>query len=255
MASSRRSKPRATKRSAPARTSPKRGSAATKARSPRGAALADRVPSILSALKAEFPAPRCALDHETPLQLLVATILSAQCTDERVNRVTPALFAKYPDAEAFAGADPSDLEERIRSTGFFRNKTKSILGATRLLVDKHGGIVPHTMEELLELPGVARKTANVVLGVAFNTAVGVVVDTHVSRISRLLHLTRQTDAVKIERDLMEVLPRKEWIAFSHRLILHGRKTCIARRPRCAVCRLAPWCPSRSTRGGVPAGGS
>lgn len=195
-------------------------------------------------LTKEFPAPQCALDHDTPFQLLVATILSAQCTDERVNLTTPALFEAYPDAFAMAKASPAHLEELIRSTGFFRNKAKNILGASVALVEDHDGVVPRTMDELLALPGVARKTANVVLGVAFGIAVGVVVDTHVSRISNLLELTSEKDPKKIERDLMAILPEKHWIDFSHRLILHGRKTCIARRPRCAECPIAKDCPSR-----------
>jgi len=203
-----------------------------------------RAARIVRRLTREFPAPECALDHDTPFQLLVATILSAQCTDERVNQTTPALFAAYPDPFAMAKARPAHLEELIRSTGFFRNKAKNILGASVALVEEHDGVVPRTMDELLALPGVARKTANVVLGVAFGIAVGVVVDTHVSRISTLLELTSEKDPKKIERDLMAILPRKHWIDFSHRLILHGRKTCIARRPRCAECPIAKDCPSR-----------
>jgi endonuclease-3 len=195
-------------------------------------------------LTTEFPAPKCALDHETPFQLLVATILSAQCTDVRVNLTTPALFAAYPDPFAMARAEPAHLEDLIRSTGFFRNKTKSLLGASVALVSDHDGEVPRSMDALLALPGVARKTANVVLGVAFGIAGGVVVDTHVARISRLLGLTDETDPQKIERDLIALLPKKEWIDFSHRMILHGRKTCIARRPRCGECRIAKDCPSR-----------
>lgn len=203
-----------------------------------------RAGRIVRKLTKEFPAPQCALDHDTPFQLLVATILSAQCTDERVNLTTPALFEAYPDAFAMAKASPAHLEELIRSTGFFRNKAKNILGASVALVEDHDGVVPRTMDELLALPGVARKTANVVLGVAFGIAVGVVVDTHVSRISNLLELTSEKDPKKIERDLMAILPEKHWIDFSHRLILHGRKTCIARRPRCAECPIAKDCPSR-----------
>ncbi len=207
-----------------------------------------RARRVVRTLTDEFPAPRCALDHRTPLQLLVATILSAQCTDERVNMVTPALFARFPDAESLAASDPTEVEELIRSTGFFRNKARNIRGAAARLVEAFDGEVPRTMDELLTLPGVARKTANVVLGVAYGTAAGVVVDTHVGRISRLLGLTTETDPVKVERDLMALLPRSEWIDFSHRLILHGRKTCIARRPRCADCVLAPDCPSASPAG-------
>jgi endonuclease-3 len=173
----------------------------------------------------------------------VATILSAQCTDTRVNRITPALFGKYRTARDYAGADPGVFEREIRSAGFFRHKTRSILGAAKVLDEKYGGRGPSTMEDLLQLPGVARKTANVVLGVAFGKAEGIVVDTHVRRISRRLGLTREDDPGKIERDLMGLLPREEWIDFAHRLIWHGRRTCAARNPRCGACALAPLCPS------------
>ena len=202
-----------------------------------------RTKSIIARLKREFPDARCALDHANPLELLVATILSAQSTDARVNIVTPALFAKYTSAADYAAADPAALQSEIHSTGFFRNKTKSILGMAQALVERHGGQVPDTMETLVALPGVGRKTANVVLGNAFGKNEGVVVDTHVGRISGLLKLTRQTDPVKIERDLMELVPRKDWTIFSHLLILHGRKTCIARRPKCESCRINDLCPS------------
>ena len=202
-----------------------------------------RTRSIITRLKREFPDAKCALDHANPLQLLVATILSAQSTDARVNIVTPALFAKYRSAAEYAAADPAVLQGEIHSTGFFRNKTKSILGMAQALVERHGGQVPDTMEALVALPGVGRKTANVVLGNAFGKNEGVVVDTHVSRISGLLKLTKQTDPVKIERDLMELVPRNDWTIFSHLLILHGRKTCIARRPQCARCRINDLCPS------------
>lgn len=185
----------------------------------------------------------CALRHRNALELLVATILSAQCTDVRVNQVTPELFKRFPTAEALARADRKELERLIRPTGFFRNKARSIQGAARMLMEKHGGKVPDTMEELLELPGVARKTANVVLGTWFKRASGVVVDTHVRRIARLLGLTDEEDPKKIELRLMELLPEREWIGFSHRLIWHGRRVCIARRPKCDVCPLAPCCPS------------
>jgi endonuclease III len=202
-----------------------------------------RTRSIIARLKREFPDAKCALDHANPLELLVATILSAQSTDARVNIVTPALFAKYKRAAEYAAADPEVLQREIHSTGFFRNKTKSILGMAQALEERHGGQVPDTMEALVALPGVGRKTANVVLGNAFGKNEGVVVDTHVARISGLLKLTRQTDPVKIERDLMELVPRKDWTIFSHLLILHGRKTCIARRPRCESCRINELCPS------------
>jgi endonuclease-3 len=186
----------------------------------------------------------CALLHEAPFQLLIATILSAQCTDERVNKVTKTLFPKYPTPKDFAAASPAELEQDIRSTGFFRNKTKSILGASRKMVEEFGGEVPRTMEELLTLPGVARKTANVVLGTAFGIAVGVVVDTHVTRLSERLDLTRNTDAKKIEQDLMRVIPQDKWILFSHQLIWHGRKICQARKPRCVECNLERLCYSK-----------
>lgn len=202
-----------------------------------------RTRQIVSRLRREFPEAKCALDHENPLELLVATILSAQCTDVRVNMVTPALFAKYRTAEAYAAADPEQFQREIQSTGFFRNKTKSILGMAQALVERHGGRVPDTMDALVALPGVGRKTANVVLGNAFGKNEGIVVDTHVQRISGLLKLTRETTPEKIERDLMELVPRKDWTIFSHLLILHGRKTCIARRPKCESCRINDLCPS------------
>jgi endonuclease III len=194
-------------------------------------------------LSAMYPDAHCALVHEDPYQLLVATILSAQCTDKRVNMVTPELFRKYPDATALANASPEELENEIRSTGFFRNKTKSLLGMARAAVERHGGDVPDTMEELTKLPGVGRKTANVVLGNAFNTNVGIVVDTHVTRLSNRLGLTRETDAVKIEEDLMPLFPPEQWTMVSHLLIEHGRQICIARTPRCEVCPLNDICPS------------
>lgn len=194
-------------------------------------------------MRREFPAAKCALDHSSPLELLVATILSAQCTDVRVNLVTPALFAKYRSAGAYAAADPHVFEQEIQSTGFFRNKTKSIIGMAQALIERHGGQVPDTMEQLVALPGVGRKTANVVLGNAFGKNEGVVVDTHVQRLSGLLKFTNEKTPEKIERDLMALVPRKDWTIFSHFLILHGRKTCIARRPRCEVCTINRWCPS------------
>lgn len=202
-----------------------------------------RTRSIITRLKREFPDAKCALDHTNPLELLVATILSAQSTDARVNMVTPALFAKYRSAADYAAADPEAFQGEIHSTGFFRNKTKSILGMAQALEERHGGQVPDTMDTLVALPGVGRKTANVVLGNAFGKNDGVVVDTHVARISGLLKLTRQTDPEKIERDLMELVPRNDWTIFSHLLILHGRKTCIARRPKCESCRINDLCPS------------
>ena len=210
-------------------------------------ALRDRAAAITRALAAEYGAATCALRHESPFELLVATILSAQCTDVRVNLVTPALFAKYPDARRLAQSPPGELEALIRPTGFFNAKARNLRGCARALVERHRGEVPRTMEELLLLPGVARKTANVVLGTAFGIASGVVVDTHVMRITRLLKLTRQVSPEKIERDLVALLPKEEWIDFSHRLIWHGRKVCIARRPQCDRCVLAELCPSASQR--------
>jgi endonuclease III len=204
---------------------------------------AERATRVVEGLAREYPDAHCALIHETPLQLLVATILSAQCTDARVNQVTATLFKKYPDARAFAAAKLEELERDIRPTGFFRNKAKSIQGAAKLLLEKHGGRVPETMEELLELPGVARKTANVVLGTWFKKATGVVVDTHVARLSNRLKLTEDVDPKKIEQDLMRLLPSEEWIDFSHRMIWHGRKICVARTPKCGECVLASCCPS------------
>jgi endonuclease-3 len=198
---------------------------------------------IYRRLSAMYPDAHCALDHEDPYQLLVATILSAQCTDKRVNMVTPDLFKRYPGAPALADAKPEELEEAIKSTGFFRNKTKSLLGMAHALVERHGGDVPDSMEELTELPGVGRKTANVILGNAFNKNLGIVVDTHVTRLSNRLGLTRETDAVKIEEDLMPLFPREQWTMVSHLLIEHGRQICIARAPRCEVCPLNDICPS------------
>jgi endonuclease III len=203
-----------------------------------------RVRMILEKLAAAYPDATCALKHQNPFQLLIATILSAQCTDERVNMVTPELFRKYPKPKDFAYANPLDIEREIRSTGFFRNKTKSIIGASKKIVEDFHGEVPKTMDELLTLPGVARKTANVVLGTGFGIAVGVVVDTHVTRLSERLDLTKHTDPKKIEQDLMRVVPQDHWIAFSHELIWHGRRVCQARKPRCIECVLEPLCYSK-----------
>ena len=204
---------------------------------------ADRVSRIVRKLASTYPDAECALVHSNALELLVATILSAQCTDVRVNLVTKELFKRYKSAKDFAESDPKELEAAVRSTGFFRNKAKSIRGAAKMLVETFGGEVPSTMEELLQLPGVARKTANVVLGTWFKKATGVVVDTHVHRISRRLQLTREDDPKKIEQDLMALLPAEEWINFSHRVIWHGRKLCTARKPKCDECPLAADCPS------------
>ena len=207
-----------------------------------------RAGQVVRALKKEYPEVRCALVHNSPFELLVATILSAQCTDARVNIVTPALFKKYPDPAAFAAAPLPAIEKAIQSTGFFRNKAKNIKAASTAIVDDHGGEVPETLDELVGLAGVGRKTANVVLGVAFGKATGVVVDTHVGRLSRRLGLTGNDDPVKVEADLMAIIPQKEWIDFSHRLIAHGRKVCIARKPKCDDCLMNDFCP----RIGVPA---
>jgi endonuclease-3 len=204
---------------------------------------ARRIEAILRVLDELYPDAHCELDFKGPFQLLIATILSAQCTDKRVNMVTPVLFKRYPDPESMAVADPRELEKIIQSTGFFRNKAKSILGASRLICEDFGGKVPKEMEELLTLPGVARKTANVVLGSAFGKNEGVVVDTHIGRLSQRLKLTRHTEPVKIERDLMEKIPREKWTKFGHQLIWHGRRVCFARKPDCAHCALQPHCPS------------
>lgn len=203
-----------------------------------------RVRAILQKLDEAYPAATCALTHENPFQLLISTILSAQCTDERVNQVTATLFPKYPNAQTFAYANPNELEKEIRPTGFFRNKTKSIMGASKKIVDEFGGQVPRSMDELLTLPGVARKTANVVLGTAFGIAAGVVVDTHVQRVSGRLDLTKNTDPKKIEQDLMQAIPQEKWILFSHQLIWHGRRVCQARKPRCLECNLEKICYSK-----------
>ncbi|HTU32949.1 MAG TPA: endonuclease III [Candidatus Acidoferrum sp.] len=203
-----------------------------------------RVRSILQKLDEAYPAATCALKHENPFQLLISTILSAQCTDERVNQVTATLFPKYPNPKAFAYANPAELEKEVRPTGFFRNKTKSIMGASKKIVEEFGGEVPKSMDELLTLPGVARKTANVVLGTAFGIAAGVVVDTHVQRVSGRLDLTRNTDPKKIEQDLMRVIPQEKWILFSHQLIWHGRRVCQARKPKCIECNLERICYSK-----------
>lgn len=198
---------------------------------------------IITRLTKVYPDADCALHHTSGLELAVATILSAQCTDARVNMVTPALFAKYKTARDYAAADPSVLEREIQSTGFFRNKTRSIIGLGQALVERHGGEIPQTMDELTELPGIGRKTANVILGTWFGKNEGVVVDTHVTRLSRRLALTKQTDPVKIEQDLMKLVPRERWTWFSHSLILHGRQVCVARRPKCEECVLNQICPS------------
>jgi endonuclease-3 len=203
-----------------------------------------RVAAILAKLDDAYPAATCELKHENAFQLLISTILSAQCTDVRVNQVTESLYKKYPNPQAFAYANPSELEQEIRPTGFFRNKTKSIMGASKALLENFGGQVPKTMDEILTLPGVARKTGNVVLGTAFGISSGVVVDTHVIRLSRRLDLTKHEEPKKIEQDLMRVIPKEKWIQFSHQLIWHGRRVCIARKPRCLDCNLESICYSK-----------
>ena len=220
---------------------PKAGTASR--RTKRLAPARERAPEIYDKLAAEYPDAKCALDHRNPYELLVATILSAQCTDKRVNMVTPALFAKYPDASALSVAKPEELEEMIRSTGFFRNKTKSLLGMSAKVAEAHAGDIPDSMDALVKLPGVGRKTANVVLGNAFDRNEGVVVDTHVTRLSQRLALSRETDPVKIEQDLMSLYPRERWTMLSHLLISHGRAVCDARKPRCEACVVSHLCPS------------
>lgn len=203
-----------------------------------------RVTAILAKLDEAYPDVTCALNHQNSFELLIATILSAQCTDVRVNQVTETLFKKYPDPKAFAYATPSELEQEIRPTGFFRNKTKSVMGASKAILEKFHGEVPRTMEELLTLPGVARKTGNVVLGTAYGIPSGVVVDTHVQRIANRLDLTRNEDPKKIEQDLMQVIPKDRWIKFSHQIIWHGRRICQARKPKCMECNLESLCYSK-----------
>jgi endonuclease III len=204
-------------------------------------AVRRRAVKVLAALAELYPDARCALEHQTPLQLLVATILSAQCTDVRVNLVTPALFARYQTAHDFAAAKPRELEQLIASTGFFRNKAKNIIACCRAIIDRHNGEVPRTLEELVQLPGVGRKTANVVLGDSFGVP-GITVDTHVGRLSRRLGLTVHDDPVKVEFDLMTVVPQADWTPFSHRLIFHGRRVCDARKPDCPNCAMNAFCP-------------
>jgi len=203
----------------------------------------ERAAEIFHRLLEQYPAASCALVHRDAFQLLAATILSAQCTDERVNMVTPHLFERYPDAHAMAEADQDELQEIIRSTGFFRNKASNLIGMARAVVENHDGVVPGEMDPLVKLPGVGRKTANVVLGNVFGKDEGVVVDTHVKRLSTLLRLTRQKDPEKIEHDLMALYPREQWTILAHLFIFHGRQVCIARRPRCGECVLSELCPS------------
>ena len=212
-------------------------------RAKKETARAARAREVYARLAREYPNAHCALDFKNPYQLLVATILSAQCTDKRVNMVTPALFKRYPTPRALAAAKPEDLEEIIRSTGFFRSKAKNLIGMATALTERHGGKVPPVMEQLVEMPGVGRKTANVILGNAFGMNEGVVVDTHVSRVSQRLQLTKNTDPVKIELDLMPLFPREHWAMLSHLLVWHGREVCVARSPRCEECVLSDICPS------------
>ena len=208
-----------------------------------------RTQDIIKLLKRAHPDAKCALNHSNAFELLIATILSAQCTDERVNKVTADLFRKYRKPEDYLKVRDTELQQDIKTTGFFRNKTKSIQGACKVLIEEFGGEVPRTMEELLRVPGAARKTSNVVLGVAYGIAEGIVVDTHVSRLSQRLRLTREKDPVKIEKDLMELVPKKDWIIFSHLLIFHGRRVCKARRPLCEECVVEKLCPSSMLKTG------
>lgn len=205
--------------------------------------LAGHTRELYARLRTLYPDAHCELDHETPLQLLIATILSAQCTDKRVNMVTPLVFQTFPTAQSLADANPALLEEMIKSTGFFRNKTKSLIALGKALVERHNGKVPDSMEDLVKLPGVGRKTANVILGNAFRKNEGVVVDTHVGRLAVRLGLTRQTDPVKVEQELMKLADRDDWTMFAHVLIFHGRRVCFARSPQCPLCLLAEICPS------------
>jgi endonuclease-3 len=232
-----------TKKPAKAKSSNAAAKNPSKRRKKRGTELKAHAAEVLKRLKKEYPDAHCELDFGNPLQLLIATILSAQCTDKRVNMVTPELFRAYPDAESLSSANPEELENLIRSTGFFRNKTRSLLGMSAAVAERHGGNVPSTMDELVKLPGVGRKTANVVLGNAFAMNEGVVVDTHVGRLAVRLGLTSETDPVKVEKALMLLFPRDDWALLSHLLIFHGRRICIARAPRCRECVLNDICPS------------
>jgi len=232
----------------PAKKKAKAGAATRKNAKPKTAKTAKaggtdpkRVAAILAKLDEAYPDATCELKYENAFQLLISTILSAQCTDVRVNQVTETLYKKYPNPQAFAYANPSELEKEIRPTGFFRNKTKSIMGASKAVVEKFNGQVPRTMDEILTLPGVARKTANVVLGTAYGIASGIVVDTHVQRLANRLDLTRNEDPKKIEQDLMQVIPQDRWIKFSHQIIWHGRRICQARKPKCVECNMESLC--------------
>jgi len=215
--------------------------------------LKKRTREIIRKLKRAYPGAKCSLNHSNAFELLIATILSAQCTDDRVNIVTADLFRKYRKPEDYLTVSPRELEKDIQSTGFFRNKTKSIQGTAKMLTETYSGEVPKTMDELLELPGVARKTANVVLGNAFDIKAGVVVDTHVTRLSHRLNLTQEKTAEKIEQDLIPIVPKKDWVIFPHLIIYHGRKTCKARNPQCAECVVEKTCPSSFLKTGLPPG--
>ena len=246
MAPKSKKKTSAKKKSTRARAKPAKAAKASKTAQPARAGGTDpqRVAAILAKLDEAYPDAVCELKHENAFQLLISTILSAQCTDVRVNQVTETLYKKYPNPKAFAYATPSELEKEIRPTGFFRNKTKSIMGASKAIVETFGGEVPRTMGEILTLPGVARKTANVVLGTAYGIPSGIVVDTHVQRIANRLDLTRNEDPKKIEQDLMQVIPQDKWIKFSHQIIWHGRRVCQARKPKCIECNLGSLCYAR-----------
>jgi endonuclease-3 len=244
-----------TKKSKPAKQSNSRSVVKLRTKNPAGKKISTRrgtpdptnpkrVAAILTRLDEAYPNASCELKHENPFQLVVSTILSAQCTDVRVNLVTEKLYKKYSDAKAFAYADPAELEQEIRPTGFFRNKTKSVMGASKAIVEQFAGQVPRTMEQMLTLPGVARKTANVVLGTAYGIPSGVVVDTHVLRLARRLELTKHEEPKKVEQDLMNILPQNKWIQFSHQLIWHGRRVCVARKPRCLACNLESLCHAK-----------
>jgi len=243
MAKKSKKKPSAKKKPAPAKSqAAKSAKVAKTARAARAAGTdPKRVAAILAKLDEAYGNATCELKHENAFQLLISTILSAQCTDVRVNQVAETLYKKYPNPGAFAYATPGELEQDIRPTGFFRNKTKSVMGASKAIIEKFGGQVPRTMEEILTLPGVARKTANVVLGTAYGIPSGVVVDTHVLRLSKRLDLSRNEDPKKVEQDLMKIIPQEKWIQFSHQLIWHGRRVCHARKPKCAECNMESLC--------------
>jgi len=243
MAAKAKKKQPAKKKTAPARAKAAKSARTAKAAKPARAAGTDpkRVAAILAKLDEAYPNATCELKHENAFQLLISTILSAQCTDVRVNQVAETLYKKYPNPKAFAYATPGELEQDIRPTGFFRNKTKSVMGASKAIIEKFNGEVPRTMEEILTLPGVARKTANVVLGTAYGIPSGIVVDTHVQRLSNRLDLTRNEDPKKIEQDLMQVIPQDKWIQFSHQIIWHGRRVCQARKPKCIECNMESLC--------------